>query len=135
MQINDDTRTETLHGKHGRDAGKAFTVVEIAPLACAGYVLRLNSALQITSYETLLADWKAAADEGEPPIDLIMGALRSSDPAAVHALITELLTYVLISPDPQHPGVNRPLMATDIKEMKTLGEVLAAILKLNFSGI
>ena len=41
---------------------------------------------------------------------------------------------VRVSPDPQHPGVNRPLLPnrSDIKEMQTLGDILTAAAKLNF---
>lgn len=132
----DDARTETVYGQHGRDAGKQYTILEVDPLTAAGLALRLNTAMRIESYEALIADWTAAAKKGSAPIDLILGALRGSDPVAVHALITEALDYVRVSPDPKHPGVNRPLLAdrSDIREMKTLGEVLKAWLALNFSG-
>ena len=137
QSIPDDARTATVYGQHGRDAGKQFTILEIDPLTCAGLALRLNSAMRIESYEALLADWKAAADANGSPIDLILGALRGADPQAIHALITEILDYVRVSPDPKHPGVNRPLLAdrSDIRELKTLGEILAAAMKLNFGGL
>ena len=132
----DDARTETVYGQHGRDVGKQYTILEVDPLTAAGLALRLNSALRIESYEAMMLNWATAADKGEAPIDLILGALRGSDPVAVHALITEALDYVRVSPDPKHPGVNRALLPdrSDIREMKTLGEVLKAWLKLNFSG-
>jgi len=137
MTQPDDARTLTVYGQHGRDAGKQYTILEIDPLTAAGYALRLNSAMRIESYETLIAEWKAASEEGGSPIDLILGALRGADAKAVHTLIEELLDYVRVSPDPRHPGVNRALLAdrTDIRELKTLGEVLAGVLKLNFAGV
>ncbi len=138
MTVTDDTRTQTLYGRFGRDAGKTFQVLEIDPLTLTGYALRLNSALRVESFEDLLADWrdKSAADDGEAPIDLIMRVLQGSDPKALHALITELLDYVLVAPDPQHPGALRPLLAdkSDIREIRTLGEILMALVKLNFTG-
>lgn len=135
--IPEDTLTEVLYGRHGRDAGKQFTVIEMDVMTRADMALRLNVALRIESFEALIADWKAAADEGEAPIDLILGILRGGDPAIIKSLIEEMLDYVRVSPDPQHPGVNRPLLAdrSDIREIKTLGEILAAALKLNFGSI
>lgn len=134
----DDARTLVVYGQHGRDAGKQYTILEIDPLTAAGYALRLNSALRIESYEALIAEWTAASKKKDgAPIDAILGALRGADPKAVHELITEILDYVRVTPDPKHPGVLRPLLAdrSDIRELKTLGEVLAGVLKLNFGAI
>lgn len=132
MNPLDDALTSTLIAATGRDAGKQFTMLEIDPMTKAGYALRFNSALRVDSYQTLIDQWRASADAGEPPIDLIMRTLQGSDPKVVHELLNELLGYVRISPDPQHPGVNRQLMPTDIREMRTLGDVLIALVKLNF---
>lgn len=128
----DDALTATLIANTGRDAGKQFTVLEIDPMTKAGYVLRFNSALRVESFQTLIDEWRAADETGEAPVDLIMKTLQGSDATAVHALLQELLDYVRISPDPQHPGVNRTLLTNDIREMKTLGDVLLALVKLNF---
>lgn len=130
----DDARTASVYGVHGRDAGKTFTILEIDPLTTAGYALRFNSALRIESYLDLFEQWQEGEKEGVPPIDEILRTLQGADPIAVHTLITEMLDYVLVSPDPQHPGVNRPLMKNDIRELKTLGEILSALVKLNFAG-
>lgn len=132
MNPLDDALTSTIIAATGRDAGKQFTALEIDPMTKAGYALRFNSALRIDSYQALIDLWRESADEGSAPIDAIMKTLQGSDAMAVHALLNELLDYVRISPDPQHPGVNRKLMPTDIREMKTLGEVLLALVKLNF---
>lgn len=132
MNPLDDALTSTLIAATGRDAGKQFTMLEIDPMTKAGYALRFNSALRVDSYQTLIDQWRASADAGEPPIDLIMRTLQGSDPKVVHELLNELLGYVRISPDPQHPGVNRQLLPTDIREMRTLGDVLIALVKLNF---
>lgn len=131
----DDIRTASVFGQHGRDAGKTFTILEIDPLTLAGYSLRFNSALRIESYTDLIDQWKEGDASGEPPIDAILRTLQGADPKAIHALMTELLDYVRVSPDPQHPGVNRPLMKDDIREMKTLGEILSALIKLNFAAV
>lgn len=128
----DDALTSTIIASKGRDAGKQFTMLEIDPMTKAGYVLRLNSALRVESFQTLIDQLRDGADSDEPPIDLIMRTLQGSDPVAVHALLSELLDYTLISPDPQHPGVNRPLAKTDIREMSTLGDIVIAHAKLNF---
>lgn len=134
MIQSDDALTSTIIAATGRDAGKQFTLLEIDPMTKAGYALRFNSALRVDSYQALIDEWRDSAEGGEPNIDAIMKTLQGSDPQAIHALVSELLDYVLISPDPQHPGVNRKLMRTDIREMRTLGDVLLALVKLNFIG-
>lgn len=134
MTQSDDALTSTIIAATGRDAGKQFTLLEIDPMTKAGYALRFNSALRVDSYQALIDEWRDSAEGGEPNIDAIMKTLQGSDPQAIHALVSELLDYVLISPDPQHPGVNRKLMRTDIREMRTLGDVLLALVKLNFIG-
>lgn len=132
MNQLDDALTTTFIAATGRDTGKQFTVLEVDPMTKAGYVLRFNAALRIDSYQALIDQWRDSAEQGEPNIDMIMRTMQGSDPVAIHALLSELLDYVRISPDPQHPGVNRTLMKDDIREMKTLGEVLLALVKLNF---
>lgn len=139
MNPLDDALTSIIVVATGRDAGKQFTMLEIDPMTKAGYILRFNAALRVESFQTLIDHWRELADreEGDSEgdgaiIDFVMKTLQGSDPQAVHALLNELLDYVLISPDPQHPGVNRKLMRTDIREMRTLGEVLLALVKLNF---
>jgi hypothetical protein len=132
MSQLDDALTATLIAATGRDAGKQFTVLEIDPMTKAGYALRFNSALRVDSYQALLDDWRTGAEAGEANVDVIFKTLQGSDPDAVHKLMSELLDYVRISPDPQHPGVNRRLLPTDIREMRTLGDVLLELVKLNF---
>ena len=131
----DDTRTSMLIAVHGRDAGKRFEVGEVDPLTMAGYVLRLASALRVPSFDTLQALF-SKDDDGKPDgeaIDSILRILQGADPVAVHALITESLVYVRIAPDPQHPEAWRSLMLPqDIRELRTLGDVLLAFIKLNF---
>lgn len=126
----DEPKVLDVHGA-GRDTGKTFHVREIDPVTFAGYVLRLVSALRVESYEGLIAEFQDAAGGGAP-IDTIMRVLQGSDPRAVHALVMDLLTHVGIAPDPKHPGVDRPLLPTDIRELKTLGTILTTIVKLNF---
>lgn len=133
----DDAKTIDVLSMHGRDTGKTFHVQEIDPVTFSGYVLRLVAALRVESYQGLIAEFQAYADGSEErtPIDAIMRVLQGADPVAVHALITELLTHVTIAPDPQHPGVSRPLdIGGDIRELKTLGEVLMASIRLNFGS-
>lgn len=132
--IPDDARTATVYGVHGRDHSKTFTILEIDPLTTAGYALRFNAALRVESYVDLIAQWKAGEESGEPPIDAILRTMQGADPIALHAIISELLDYVRITPDPQHPGVLRPLLKDDIRELKTLGEILSALVKLNFAA-
>lgn len=130
--LPDDARMHQVHGVHGRDAGKTFHCVEIDPLTLSGFVLRLVTALRVESYEALLTQLQGTKGADSVPIDAIMKLLQGADPRAVHALIAELLDYVLITPDPKHPGVKRPLMENEIRELRTLGDVLMGIAKLNF---
>lgn len=132
----DDTKTTTLYGTYGRDQAKRFEVSEVDPLALSGYVLRLLSALKVASYEALLLAL-APKKEGDPEngaeaIDAVLQVLQGADPDAVHKLITEALRYVRIAPDPQHPEAWRALLPTDIREIRTLGDILMAFVKLNF---
>lgn len=132
--LPDDTKMTQVMGTIGRDAGKTFFVVEIDPVTFSGFVLRLVAALRVESYEELLEELRPAADgkPTAPPLDAIMRILQGCDPKAVHGLIHEVLDYVLITPDPRHPGVKRVLMANEIREIKTLGEILKAAVALNF---
>jgi len=130
--LPEDARTHTVHGVYGRDAGKTFHCIEIDPLTLSGYVLRLVAALRVESYEALLDQLQSAKSASGVPIDAIMKLLQGADPRAVHALIAELLDYVLITPDPKHPGVKRALLENEIREIRTLGEVLMGVAKLNF---
>lgn len=118
----------TFTAASGRDAGKRFRIRDIDPLTLAGFALRLLSALRIPDWSTLQmiakpADAQDDADSDDT-INAILGLLRGCDPDAVHKLITEALTYVEIAPDPKHPEAWRPLMPTDIEELRTLGTVL-----------
>jgi len=131
--LPEDTRTLAVHGVHGRDVGKTFHVVEIDPLTLSGFVLRLVSALRVASYEALLDQLMTAKDDkGAVPIDAIMQLLQGADPREVHALLTEMLDYVFITPDPKHPAVRRALLENEIREIRTLGDVLMGVFKLNF---
>lgn len=133
----DDARTFAVYGTHGRDAGKTFTIREIDPLSLSGYVLRLVSALRVDSYEDMIEEFRAASEkqEGAAPIDTVMRVLRGADPKAVHELIGELVaSYVSIAPDPKHPGALRAIMVSeDIREIRTLGEILVGFAKLHFA--
>lgn len=134
----DEALTSTILASAGRDAGKSFKLLEIDPMTKAGYALRFNSALRVDSYQALIDMWRDAAegddDQDGDRIDAIMKTLQGSDAMAIHALVSELLDYVHVAPDPQHPGAFRALLRTDIREMKTLGDVLLALVKLNFIG-
>ena len=132
---NDDKESHVL-GVHGRDANKVFYVQEVLPVPMAGYVLRLVSALRVASYEELLERVEAARAEGSGglDIDIVMRVLQGADPLAVHTLIKEALQHVQVAADPQHPGVRRQLLPdfSDIREQKTLGDVLMAFVRLHF---
>jgi len=122
----------TLTAVAGRDAGKRFRFPELDPLFLAGLALRLVSALKIASFDVLRqlaapADPDAPAGEpDEDKLDALLSILRGCDPVAVHTLVTEILGYVEIAPDPKHPEAWRPVMVNggDIQELKTLGAVV-----------
>jgi hypothetical protein len=130
MNPLDEIKTTTVYGTKGRDAGKAFRITELDVVAKADFVVRLVSALRVESYEDLLAKVQSAP-AGAPQIDVIMHILQGSQPQAVHTLITDALQSVQIAPDPKHPEAFRPLLRTDIRELSTLGELLAAFAMLN----
>lgn len=117
----------TLTANAGRDAGKNFRIPDIDPLAVAGFALRLVSALKIPDFSTLAqlaAPDATDGDDSDAKLDALLAVLRGCDPDAVHKLITEVLTYVEIAPDPKHPGAWRPLVTGDIQELRTLGLVV-----------
>lgn len=132
MNQPDDALTATIIAATGRDAGKQFTLTEIDPMTKAGYALRFNAALRVESFQVLIDMWRDAGANNDEVAGVVFKTLQGCDPEAVHKLLSELLDYVLISPDPKHPGVNRALLPTDIREMRTLGDVLFALVKLNF---
>lgn len=132
--LPDDVRELSVAGVHGRDAGKTFYVVEIDPITFSGVVLQLIAALRVESYEALLTEFRAFRGDAVP-VDAIMRVLQGCDPKAVHGLIHDVLDYVLISPDPKHPGVKRPLLANEIRELKTLGDILKCVVALNFGSV
>lgn len=134
---DNDTKVTTFFASYGRDSGKHFEVSEVDPLTLSGYVLRLLSALKVASYEALLAILlpkknEEGSEENMEAIDAILHVLQGADPVAVHALVTESLRYVRIAPDPQHPEAWRALLSNDIREIRTLGDILLAFVKLNF---
>lgn len=134
-ELPEDARTLVVVGLHGRDVGKTFHCIEIDPLTLAGFVLRLVSALRVESYMALLAEIGLLNGEADAPVDAILKVLQGAEPVALHALLTELLDYVLITPDPKHPGVKRALQPNEIREIRTLSDVLIGVAKLNFGGI
>lgn len=135
--ITDEAKSLSIYAAHGRDAGKTFIIREIDPLSLSGYVLRLVSALRVESYEAMIDEFRAASEkkDGGAPIDAVMRVLRGADPKAVHELISELVAgYVSIAPDPKHPGALRAIMVSeDIREIRTLGEILTGFAKLHFA--
>lgn len=134
--MTDDNKTLSIYATKGRDNGKTFIIEEIDPLTCSGYVLRLVAALRVDSFEDMLAEFsgeKGADGATKAPIDAVMRVLQGADPKAVHALIGELVSgYVMVAPDPQHPGALRRVMVSDIREMATLGQILVGFARLHF---
>lgn len=133
MTMN-ETISAVIDASAPRDVGKRFRVNEISPLVLSGYMLRLVAALKGAEYETLVSELREARADTENPdaaLNVVLRTLSGSDPAAVHALVTDLLTHVDIAADPRHPEGFRPLLPTDVRELKTLGDVLIALVVLN----
>lgn len=129
-----ETISAVIDASAPRDVGKRFRVNEISPLVLSGYMLRLVAALKGAEYEALVSELREARADTENPdaaLNVVLRTLSGSDPAAVHALVTDLLTHVDIAADPRHPEGFRPLLPTDIRELKTLGDVLIALVVLN----
>lgn len=134
MNMNENTLSAVVEARAPRDAGKRFRVGEIAPLVLSGYMLRLVAALKGADYESLVHELREARADTENPdaaLNVVLRTLSGSDPTAVHALITDLLSHVEVAADPRHPEGFRPLLPTDIRELKTLGDVLIALVVLN----
>jgi len=125
-----DSREIIYQGAHGRDAGKAFKVEEISPVQTAAYVLRILAALRLSDQADLLELFQPAANNDEAK-EGILRVLTGCDPERMHGLITDALTHVQVAPDPQHPGLFRPVQVADIREMRTLGDLLGTFARVN----
>lgn len=112
-----------------RDSGKRFGIQEVPPVEMATFILRLLGAIRLNGVgelQTLINP-----SEGVNEIDAVLRVLAGCDAMATRAIILDALNYVQISPDPQHPGIWRALRDDDIKELRTLGEVLGAFVRAN----
>lgn len=139
MQLDDtDTRTTDMQATAGRDAGKTFRINEVPPLEMATFVLRLLAALrlaQVDELETLLKPRETTeADADSEMVASILRVLTGCDPQAVRALLTDVLAFVQIAPDPRHPTTFRRLNDNDIREMATLGGILRAFVQNHMFG-
>lgn len=139
MQLDDtDTRTTDMQATAGRDAGKTFRINEVPPLEMATFVLRLLAALrlaQVDELETLLKPRETTeADADSEMVASILRVLTGCDPQAVRALLTDVLAFVQIAPDAQHPTTFRRLNDSDIREMATLGAILRAFVQNHMFG-
>lgn len=129
-----DSRTVTLTATHGRDTGKLFRVGEMPPLDTVAYVLRLLAAIRLDGVPELMALFEPGERDTGHDIEGVLRLLAGCDAAAVRELMADALTHVTIAPDPKHPGMFRALRADDIKELKTLGDVLGAFLRVNVAN-
>lgn len=128
-----DSRTLALQGKHGRDAGKTFHITEIETMTKTALMLRAVSALRLDSVQDVMRQLGAAAQEdSDKAFDSALRLLHGADSAALQSLLNDLLDGVQIAPDARHPGSVRALERSDIRELRTLGDVLLGVVKLNF---
>jgi hypothetical protein len=133
----DDARTAILEQCPGRDAQRRYRVTEIDPLTMSSYMLRLVSALRVDSLDDTYAQLQeimtAPDAASDTSVNALFKLLGGCDPAALHALITDLLKYVEVARDPRHPTAWMPIdVKQDMREMSTLGKVLGALVSLNF---
>lgn len=122
----------TITGQAGRDAGKTFKIGEVPPVEMTTFILRLLGAIRLDGVDELRALMNPA--EGSNEIDTVLRLLAGCDAMATRQLIIDALGYVTIAPDPQHPGMFRALRDDDIKELKTLGEVIGAFVRTNITS-
>lgn len=124
----------TLTAQTGRDISKQFRIPEIPPTETVTFVLRLLAAVQLSGVDELTDIMNGNRSDSDASnaerIASIMRLLSGCDPTKVRALITDALSYITIAPDPNN-RMFRKLEETDIKEMKTLGELLNAFVRVN----
>lgn len=127
--MTDFDNSVTLAGQHGRDAGKTFKLAEVPPVEMATFILRLLGAIRLAGVGELRALMDPPEDADQ--LDLVLRLLAGSDAMATRQLIIDALAYVEVAPDPQHPGMFRKLRDDDIKELKTLGQIIGAFIRTN----
>lgn len=131
--MSDFDNSVTITGQHGRDAGKTFKIAEVPPVEMTTFILRLLGAVRMDGVDELRVLMEPA--EGVDQIDVVMRLLAGCDAMAVRQLLLDMLNYVQVAPDPQHPGMFRKLN-DDIRELKTLGEIVGAFVRTNvMSGL
>lgn len=130
--MSDFDNSVTITGQHGRDAGKNFKIAEVPPVEMTTFILRLLGAIRLDGVDELRALMNPAA--GVDEIDTVLRLLAGCDALATRQLILDALTYVTVAPDPQHPGMFRALRDDDIKELKTLGQVIGAFVRTNVTS-
>lgn len=122
----------TVTATKGRDNGKTFGLIEVPPIEMATFVLRLLAAIRLEGVQELRLLVERSTDDStdaEEHIDVVLRLLAGCDPEAVRALMIDALKYVRVAADPRHPGMFRPLLDDDIRELATLGLVLGAFAK------
>lgn len=125
--MNDADNTVSLTGQRGRDAGKTFQIAEVPPVEMTTFILRLLGAVRMDGVDELRSLMNPPDDVDQ--IDIVLRLLAGCDALAVRQLILDMLTYVQVAPDAQHPGMFRKLRDDDIKELKTLGEIVGAFVR------
>lgn len=131
--MNDLDNSVTLTAQHGRDAGMTFKIAEVPPVEMTTFILRLLGAVRLDGVDELRALMDPA--EGVDQIDVVLRLLAGCDAMAVRQLLLDMLNYVQVAPDPQHPNTFRRLN-DDIRELKTLGDIVGAFVRTNvMSGL
>jgi hypothetical protein len=112
----------------GRDKDKVFHLVEMPATQGERWALR-------TLRAALLAGMPITPDMisgGMQSIAAVgVSVLVSADLGELFALGDELMACVSIKPDPRNPGVTRPLIESDIEEIKTRFQLKMEAFKLH----
>lgn len=115
-------------GDSGRDRGKMFHLIEMSATRADKWARRAIGVL-IKSGVDIPDDALGSGLAGLAAIGI--GALANVGTFEADAILDELMDCVKIVPDPNHPGVMRPLIEDDIEEVKTLYFIRAELFELH----
>lgn len=121
-----------LTASAARDSGKRFGILEVPPVEMATFILRLLGAIRLNGVGELQTLMNPP--EGVDEVDAVLRVLAGCDAMATRELMIDALKYVHIAPDVQHPGMWRALRDDDIKELKTLGDILGGFVRANVTS-
>lgn len=111
----------------GRDKDKVFFLTEMPALQAEKWAMRALMAVARSGI-----DIGQVANGGMQALAVIgIQAVMKLDFGDAEPLLDEMLTCIQIKPNPQNPGIVRPLMPDDIEEVSTLFELRKEVLDLH----